>query len=186
MIDSHGRFYGPQDSSTWTAHRRGKAIGLRKAGDLPTGVAQGAERRGRRSRAVRKRARRTGTPFGSRRGAGAGRGNRRACDTDHLQPGLATSVLPLRHATQNGLRSAHVAVVSDLSRPSVRAVPDAVPEGQPGSVSLHGLIARFSSDFEAGIDTTRPRHPRRVGGIGWCPRRRRPTRTRQDNASPIR
>lgn len=78
--------------------------------------------------------------------------------TDHLQPGLATSVLPLAAISEDRLRSAHVAAVFDLSQPSVSALREPVADRGIGSISLYGLIARFSSEFSAGADATNWRY----------------------------
>lgn len=69
--------------------------------------------------------------------------------TDYLQPTLSSTVHPLVDIDEGSLADAHLAVISDSSRPAITLLPDTVPEGQAGSFSLYGLLTRFVSSFEA-------------------------------------
>lgn len=53
---------------------------------------------------------------------------------------------------------ARIAVVADLSRPAVRALPAPAPDSGAGSLSLYGLIARFAGAFETEPDAARWRY----------------------------
>src|SRR5262249_51036577 len=60
---------------------------------------------------------------------------------------LATAVRPLADLQRGGLADTHIAMLSDLSRPCVRAFSDVPEGGSPSSLSLYGLIARFVSSL---------------------------------------
>ena len=78
--------------------------------------------------------------------------------TDHLVPALATSVHPFNRLEEGGLPGSHLAVISDLSSPTVRAVPVASLESHSRSLSLYGLVARFISGFVSEPDAVRWRY----------------------------
>ncbi len=69
---------------------------------------------------------------------------------DHFLPSLAVTLRDAETATAATLDDAHVAIVTDYTRPSVAVVPPAeVPAMIAGSFSLYGLITRFVPAFTA-------------------------------------
>jgi len=78
---------------------------------------------------------------------------------DPFQPLLSVSVCGLSKLEDEPPRDAHVAIVSDLTRPSVVvAEPADTAREAACSFALHGLIARFVSRFEAGAEGVRWLH----------------------------
>jgi hypothetical protein len=75
-------------------------------------------------------------------------GELRTRPTDHLQPGISVSVRPFSELLSSNVPSVHLALVTDLSTPAVRAFPGAQADAVQPSLSLYGLIARFASEFE--------------------------------------
>ncbi|MBX5450005.1 MAG: ATP-binding protein [Thermogemmatispora sp.] len=72
--------------------------------------------------------------------------------TDHFLPALATTVRPIRLLQEEEQEpgEAHLAIVSDLMRPRVVAVPmqgTLSLSSEMGSFSLYGLLARFIPQF---------------------------------------
>jgi DNA phosphorothioation-dependent restriction protein DptH len=72
-----------------------------------------------------------------------------AVPTDHLQPGLATSVQP--RAKLAGSPGVHLVVVADALEPRIVTMPEV--EGDGGSVSLYGLLVRFLTTTEVADGT---------------------------------
>lgn len=68
---------------------------------------------------------------------------------DYLQPAVASAVTPIAILGTEMDRPAHLAIVSDLSEPTMRAVREERETDTSGSLSLHGLIARWASTFRA-------------------------------------
>ncbi len=69
--------------------------------------------------------------------------------TDHLRPGIATSVRQFQELRSTAL-NAHVSIVSDLTRPTVTTCADGATANAAEAPSLYGLIARFRGSFQVG------------------------------------
>jgi len=99
--------------------------------------------------------------------------------TDYLQPGLSTTVrsidalqidaLQIDALQREGMPDAHIAVLSDVSRSSIRAYPELAEEAGSGSISLYGLIVRFVSSLHAGKDGPTWRYHINVPPLGKTP-----------------
>lgn len=70
-------------------------------------------------------------------------------ETDYLQPAVETAVVPVGVLGTSVDRPAHLAIVSDLSEPEMKTAREERETDAPGSLSLHGLIARWASQFRA-------------------------------------
>jgi hypothetical protein len=72
----------------------------------------------------------------------------RSRGSDHFLPPLSTTLRPMQHLTQNGsLPDAHLAIITDLTRPDVVAVAPASGGSEASSFSLYGLMNRFIPQF---------------------------------------
>ncbi len=69
--------------------------------------------------------------------------------TDALQPSVASVVRPLAVLDDEPPEDAHLAIVSDTSRPTIAPSSDTLSAGLDGSFSLYGLLTRFVGTFEA-------------------------------------
>lgn len=70
--------------------------------------------------------------------------------TDALLPAVSTTIRSLSEFDMESVRPAHLAIAADLTRPRIgtlSAPPDEATLG--GSLSLYGLIARFTGDLTA-------------------------------------
>ena len=82
--------------------------------------------------------------------------------SDHFLPGLALTARTMSQLEQGAPPEAHIAVVTDFTRPTVVAASLKETTGTvSSSFSLYGLVNRFVSQFTS--DRTRDCS----GGIGW-------------------
>lgn len=75
-------------------------------------------------------------------------------ESDHLRPGLSTTVRSLSPLANDNkpIAETHIAIVTDLSQPTVLTLPEEEPSLGWGSVSFYSLIHRFVSSFESDRD----------------------------------
>jgi hypothetical protein len=74
---------------------------------------------------------------------------------DLFAPAIESSVRTLADLDEAAPVQAHVAIASDLAQPRLVAALPAADAARRGSFSLHGLIARFVSEFSAEGDALR-------------------------------
>lgn len=74
--------------------------------------------------------------------------------TDALLPALATTIRSLDAFDAESVRPAHIAIAADLTRPRVGTIgAPAADAAGGGSLSLYGLIARFTGELVASAGT---------------------------------
>ncbi|EFH80224.1 ATP-binding protein [Ktedonobacter racemifer] len=69
-------------------------------------------------------------------------------DTDHFLPALATTLRPIERLAKSSLPEAHIAVVTDLTQPAIKAITTTDQDtNKTASFSLYGLVSRFISQI---------------------------------------
>ncbi len=81
-------------------------------------------------------------------------------NSDHLLPGLTTTARIMSQLEKSAPPEAHIAVVTDFTRPAIFASSPALDTTESGtsSFSLYGLINRFVSQFSSDSQGLRWRH----------------------------
>jgi hypothetical protein len=79
--------------------------------------------------------------------------------TDHFLPAIVTVSHPIEHLNKNSLPEAHIAVITDLTQPEIKAfVTSNQDTNGTTSFSLYGLVSRFISQITIEPALLRWRH----------------------------
>lgn len=86
--------------------------------------------------------------------------------TDHFLPSIATTSRSIKQLGKGTLPEAHIAVVTDLTQPEIKAVASCEQSvNSTTSFSLYGLVSRFISQFSADQKLLRWQHQIITEGI---------------------